>query len=980
MPISIRPLARVVSLAGFVFFFLASLWPAVLRADEVRFDRDIRPILAANCLVCHGPDEGSREADLRLDGAEGAADAIVPGDPNASDLVVRIESRDEDEIMPPPDSGHVLNDAEKALLRRWISEGGEYEKHWAFLKPVRDESRIKPGLHPIDHFVRQRLLTTGLEPNHLADRHQLIRRLTLDLIGLPPTPEQADAFASDSSPDAYEKVIDRLLASDSFGERWARMWLDLARYADTKGYEKDNPREIWRYRDWVIDAFNRDLPFDRFTTEQLAGDLLADATVNHRLATAFHRNTLTNEEGGTDDEEFRIAAVKDRVDTTIQVWMGLTMGCAKCHSHKYDPITQEEYYRFFAFFNQTADSDRESPVMASPTTSQLKREKELQSRLSLLRSQLNESGGEFETAYQKWRTERAQNPTWKPLRLTEFRSQHEIRLTQKEDRRCVVEGQLPAEDTWDVTFTTDDADKLTALRIETFAKQGEGNANDKNHVLNELTIDVVRESDGDSEVVTAKLTNPRSDFSQKNWPVSASIDGDGKTGWAVSPKAAQPHVAIYDFASPIEFASNMTLKLRMRQTYGSQLVLSRFRVSVSSVDPKELKPVVSEDSRKTFQQIYPPTRDWIGQIESAEKDLARVRSGFAKTPVMQELPAGKTRQTRIHRRGNFLDPGELVEADVPTAFGELPPQMPRNRLGVAKWIANADNPLTARVMANRIWARLFGIGIVETEEDFGTQGLRPSHPELLDWLALEYQENGWSLKQLLKTIVLSETYRQSSTVSGKQLDLDPRNRWLSRGPRFRLSAEMIRDQALAASGLMTHKIGGPSVMPPQPDGVWKTTYSARKWINAVGEDRYRRALYTYWKRTSPYPAMTTFDAGSGEVCLVRRVRTNTPLQALITLNDPSYFEAAGALALRMRTKGLEFGFRSLLTRKPTDAEADRLRSLFDEVKADFEDDLAAAASLAESAGLDRATADAELAAWVTLANVLLNLDETVTKP
>lgn len=769
-------------------------------ADGVDFNRDVRPILSANCFTCHGPDADAREADLRLDTSDGAAAVVRRGNLDSSSLIFRIETDDGDQLMPPPDSGHRLSEAEKQMLRSWVTAGAEYETHWSFIRPRREPETARGTLNPIDKFVVTRLDEAGLAPNPPANRYQLIRRATLDLIGLPPTPEEVDAFVADRSENAFEKIVDRLLASESFGEHWTRMWLDLARYADTKGYEKDNPREIWRYRDWVIRAFNQDMPYDEFTTEQLAGDLLPGATIEQRLATAMHRNTLTNEEGGTDDEEFRVAAVKDRVDTTIQVWMGVTMGCAKCHSHKYDPVSQEEYYRFFALFNQTADNDREAPMMSSPTTEQLAEAEKLQRKIASLGQHIDSFSDEFDQAYKQW--------------------------------------------------------------------------------LDEIP--------------------------------NSEVKGEGRT-------------------------------------------------------------------REDFQRVFPSTRELAEQLDAAKKELAELRGRFAKTPVMQELPADKARQTRIHRRGNFLDPGDVVQPDVPAAFGTLPENAPTNRLGVAQWIMSPENPLTARVMVNRIWARLFGVGIVETEEDFGTQGLEPTHPELLDWLAIEYQQQGWSLKRLLKTILMSGTYQQSSVISERKLVEDPRNRLLSRGARFRMSAEMIRDQALAAAGLMTFKVGGPSVMPPQPSGVWKSTYSVQKWINADGEDRYRRGLYTYWKRTSPFPAMTTFDAGSGEVCLVRRVRTNTPLQALITLNDPSFVEAAGGLATRMRQNGLSYGFRLLLSRPPSDRELERLQSLFDSAQREFAADLAAAANLAESAGLDRITADADLAAWITVANVLLNLDETLTK-
>lgn len=756
--------------AGLSWVFVGSLFAEEVKPD---FNRDIRPILSAKCFACHGPDEKSREADLRLDTATGIqADlgghrAVVPGKPEQSALIERIESADESLRMPPAESGLKLSAEEKETLRKWIVSGAEYQVHWAFQAPQKAQrpkvAHTDWPQQPLDYFVLARLEKAGLTPSEPADRYQLIRRVSLDLIGLPPTPAEADAFINDDSPKAFEKVVDRLLKSPHFGERWARMWLDLARYADTKGYEKDRPREIWRYRDWVIQALNHDMPYDQFTREQLAGDLLPNATTDQQLATAFHRNTMTNDEGGTDNEEFRVAAVKDRVDTTLQVWMGLTMGCAKCHSHKYDPITQRDYYEFYAFFNQTEDADRgdDAPLLPTPTKEQQTKLAELESRLqSLQKSQADE---------------------------------------------------------------------------------------------------------------------------------------------------------------------------------------------------------------KTVKQ--------------AREAIANLKKSFPKTPIMRDLPANKQRTTHIHDRGNFLSPADAVKPAVPNVFGNWPVEAPQNRLGVAEWITQPANPLTARVMANRVWARLFGVGIVETEEDFGAQGLPPSHPQLLDWLAVDFRENGWSLKHLLKTIVMSATYQQSSTVTPERLKHDPNNRLLSRGPRFRLSAELVRDQALSASGLLSEKVGGPSVMPPQPPGVWKSTYSALSWENAQGPDRYRRGLYTYWKRTSPYPSMIAFDAGSGEVCQIRRVRTNTPLQALITLNDPAFLEAAGALAQHMsQTEGdlekqITHGFRKVLIRPPAEKEHDRLVKLYYSLKTDYESDPEAAKALLQTAG--QTTGDAAL---VAVANVLLNLDETLMKP
>jgi len=976
---SLRKLCRII--------FLSLILPQAITsgiAEEISFNRDVRPILSANCFSCHGPDKKARKAKLRLDTREGALfdlggyRAIEPGKPDDSELILRIESDDPEDVMPPPNSGHELTQEDRKTLRQWISVGGEYQTHWSFERPVKaplPKTEQKGWtLRPLDHFILKRLEANGLSPSKDADRHHWIRRVSLDLTGLPPTPEEADAFAADKSENAHKKVVDRLLGSEAYGEHWARMWLDLARFADTKGYEKDRHRDVWRYRDWVIDAFNRDMPFDQFTTEQLAGDLLPEPTSEQMLATAFHRNTMENDEGGTDNEEFRVAAVKDRVDTTVQVWMGLTMGCAKCHSHKYDPISIEDYYSFYAVFNQTEDADRVTPVMPFPTAGQSAESKELESKVSSLNQRIKAKPDGFADDLAKWKKQLAKEPLWKPLKFLKMKSKKNVTLKQAKNGTLSVDKENPNKDTWVLTLEVPKGKPLTAIRIDSFPKKKGGKWKDKNVALRELTAEWIEVG---KKPVPLSFSNPRADFSQRGWEVAKAIDGKTNAGWAFSPKAAQPHAAVFDLAKPV---SGGRLRVTLEQEYGQGLLFEKFRLSASAYPTKWLTPEIDpmRDIDRLFEEVeYPQTRELHAQLKTIKENLNKLKNSFSKTPVMRELPANRHRENRIHNRGNFLDQGDKVSPAVPELFGKLPDGAKADRLGVARWLMEEDNPLTARVMANRIWARLFGKGLVETEEDFGSQGLMPSNPELLDWLAVDYRENGWSLKKLLRTIVLSRTYRQSSSISPESLAADPTNRLLGRGPRFRLSAEVVRDQSLVASGLLTRKIGGPSVMPPQPPGVWKSTYSGEKWKNATGPDRYRRALYTYLKRTSPHPAMITFDAGSGEVCQIRRIRTNTPLQALITLNDEAYLEASGALAGLMQKSSNElaqqitFGFRRVLTRPPSPEELKRLTELYRQLKPEF----SGQAAFLSSAKLEKGDPS-----MIALASVLLNLDETLMKP
>jgi len=1004
--------------AMLVAIYAASL--AAEAADTIDYNRDIRPILSDNCFACHGNDAKHRKAKLRLDQRDSAVKdrdgffAIAPGKPDQSETIARITATDPDDIMPPIKSGKKLTPAQITLIRQWIQQGAPYEKHWSFVKPRQAKlPAVKQKSWPrnsIDHYTLARMEAKGFKPSAEADRYTLIRRVYLDLIGLPPTPQQVDAFVNDKSPGAYQKVVDDLLASARYGERWAQLWLDLARYADTMGYEKDRPRNIWPWRDWVIDAFNRDMPFDQFTIEQLAGDLLPDATIDQNLATAFHRNTLTNEEGGTDNEEFRVAAVKDRVDTTVQVWMGLTMGCAKCHSHKYDPITQSEYYSFYAFFNQTADADRgdDFPTMLTPTIAQRQKLVQLQSQKDATRKKLNYADAKFIAARRQWEKTLAQSETWSALKPQKVASKQGATLSIKSDSSVLASGKSPARDTYTVDATAKQA-RITAIRIEaltdpSLGRKGPGrNPRDPNFVISEF---VVTATDSAGKAAPVALENARADFSQKGWHVGRAIDKNPKTGWAVSPRFSQPHAAIFDLAKPLDASAGVKLSISISQQYGQQLVMGRFRISVSSADPKTLAPnsggglsglvAVPESKRSpqqkqqinhTFAKQWPATANAAKQVEQITRQIDALKKQGPKTPVMQQLASNKQRVTRIHVRGNFLSKGDTVKASVPAAFGAIPSGAPGNRLGVARWLVHPDNPLTARVQVNRFWARLFGRGLVLTEEDFGSQGTLPTHPQLLDYLAVEFVKRNWSIKSLLRLIVTSATYRQSSRVTDTARRADPDNILLSRAPRFRLEAETVRDQALAVAGLLSSKMYGPSVMPPQPAGIWKITYSGADWKNATGEDRYRRGLYTYWRRTSPYPSMLTFDAGTRDICVIRRVRTNTPLQALVTLNDPVHVEAAGGLASRMTGAGKDrssraaHGFRLATMRPPSDAETKALVNLHQDTVRHFKDKPAEARQLIQSAGttVPKGESAETFAAWITVANVLLNLDEVMMR-
>lgn len=991
---------------------------------SVDFLRDVQPILARTCYACHGPDEQARKADVRLDRPDGLAHAIdgrkivEPGQPEASELIRRILTVDPDERMPPADSGQSLSAEQQETLRRWVEEGAPWRKHWAFVPPRQQPlPNVQDGLwpaHAIDRFVLARLESNKLAPSPPAEKHVLARRVALDLTGLPPTAEQMQAFVADSRPDAYERFVDELLRSPAYGERWARVWLDLARYADSKGYEKDRTRTIWRYRDWVIEAFNADMPYDQFTREQLAGDLLPGATLEQQLATAFHRNTLCNDEGGTDNEEFRIAAVKDRIDTTFQVWMGLTLGCAKCHSHKYDPISHREYYQAYAFLNQTEDNDEydDRPLLPSPTTDQQQAQAALQSRIDALTRELQTPTQELQTAATHWEAEILRQPGWSTLELTEAQAASGSAITRQPDGSWLVAGEGPPQEAYTLTAPVDVA-ALTALRLEvlphdSLPRHGVGRAKgDGNFVLTGLTAKLITQ---DGREIPLRFSDAEADFAQQNYPVAHVLKNPDprKHGWAVSPQQSQPHRAMFRLgaAEPVPAGSRLTVQLDHQFEFDYPgFSIGRFRLAMTSavaprrddevpqairelaeIPPATRSPAQARELLTYFAGISPITAQQRQQILEARQQLAAIP--VPQTPVLRELPANRQRVTRIHNRGNFLDPGEEVLAATPSALHQWPEGAPQNRLGLAQWLTDRSNPLTARVAVNRVWSQLFGTGLVETEEDFGSQGAPPSHPEVLDWLAVEFMDQGWSFKRLCKTIVMSRTYQQSSAVTPALRERDRFNRLLARGPRFRLEAEMIRDTSLAAAGLLSTKRLGPSVMPWQPEGIWKSTYNTDKWEVSPGEDRHRRGLYTFLKRTSPYPAMTTFDAPSRELCTVRRISTNTPLQALVTLNDQVFIEAAQHLARRMVARGggtiearLTWALEQVLLRPARPGEIQILADLYRSRLKHYEDAPVEAVRMAtEPLGAVPEGADAvELAALTAVCNVILNLDEFLTR-
>jgi mono/diheme cytochrome c family protein len=996
-------------------------------AEAPDYARDIAPLFERHCVECHGPKK--QESLLRLDSRKEtlaggmSGDAVLPGRSRDSLLLKHLRG----EARPPmPYKKPPLDPAEVDRIAAWIdagAPGGSDEPlpshepakavHWAYAKPVRPPipavTRGDWVRSPIDAFVLARLEKEGLSPSPEADRETLARRLSLDLVGLPPSPAEVDAFLADASPDAYEKLVDRLLASPRYGERWARPWLDLARYADTNGYEKDQGRVAWRWRDWVIDALNRDLSFRDFTVQQLAGDMLPGATDEQRIATGFHRNSLLNQEGGIDVEEARFEVLVDRVNTTAAVWLGSTMACAQCHNHKFDPFPQRDYYRLMAFFD-----NGEYTVHGAGEETVLDRwivEPELEIGPVEVLARRAALRGEAEGLERERRT--------RPLEaeLAAFEAQiagSEARfaalvprkaaaksgaaLVKQADASLLAGGALDPTDVYTVALRAPRG--ATAFRIEalpdpSLPKQGPGRA-----PTGGFSITGLEASAGGRPLALARAF---ADGADPGRPAARILDGQAATGWGASDEAEAGRRRWVTVALATPLASrDVTLVLKFESgTKESPSTLGRFRVLATTSDrpfaglpvPAEIRPILdtasearTADQRAALERWFRPQAPSLDPVRDR---LAAIRDALEKeavgtAPVLRERPGYEKPSTLVRERGSFTSPGERVWAAVPSALGTLAEDQPANRLGLARWLVSPDNPLTARVTVNRLWQTVFGRGLVATAEDFGTQGERPTHPELLDWLAVELVENGWSQKRLLRTIVTSATYRQSSTAAPERRERDPDDRLLSRGARYRVEAEMVRDIALAAAGLLSPKIGGPSVFPEQPDGVWNVPYSSMKWTTSPNEDRHRRSLYTFIRRSSPYPSLVAFDAPSREACTVRRVMSNTPLQALTTLNDPVFSEAARALAARATAEGgatvperIVYAYRLCTARRPSPPDLEALVAFHDREKARFDAAPERARALLEAPSA--APGDGGRAALTMVANVLLSMDATLTR-
>ena len=991
---------------------------------EIQFNRDIRPILSDRCFLCHGPDqssEQSEESDLRLDDRESAVDyEIFDFDEiDESSILQLVTSDDPDERMPPPNSSKKkLTDAEVALLKRWIQQGAKYESHWAYVRvdrpPVPEVADPKTISNPIDAFVQASLASNQIQPAEPADRETLIRRVTFDLTGLPPTVNQVNAFVGDLNPidTAYEKVVDRLLASLQYGEQMARHWLDAARYADTSGYQYDFEREQWVWRDWVIHAFNQNMRFDQFAINQIAGDMLPDATDQSILATGFNRNHPITVEGGVIDEEYRTEYVIDRVVTTSTVFLGQTFLCCRCHDHKYDPISQREFYQFFAFFNNVPEKGLNGFApkkrLPSPLADEVRRQQEAtlsttNARFKLLEFPLEDWGNQLALERQAG--------AWKPVIPRSVVSDGGASTELLDDQSTLITGEIPATDHYTILLPATNQEvrtlRLEALTDPSLPFNSASRSFNGNFVLTEFVVEAAS-VDAPEKFKPIKIEAAAADYHQQNYPVSKAIDGKraGAEGWAVDGNLKRENRTA-TFLLSQSVPSGSTIRVSMIFKFGRSHQIGRFRLSTSpskEMDDKldELLAVPADQRTNRQQETLTlalvkrygdqAAKDLLAEVETVTDALANSKK-FPETFVMQEMP--NPRVAYVLDRGEYDKPrkDDPLEPGVPAALGTLPDDLPPNRLELAKWLVSRDQPLTARVTVNRFWQQLFGVGIVKTSEDFGSQGEYPVHRELLDWLSVEFMESGWDVKGIFKTIVMSNTYRQSSRMTSESFAADPENRMLARGPRVRLEAEMIRDAALTVSGLLETQLGGPSVYPYHPQGLWLEINNRPNYSKAYPHKKnpfqhHRRSMYTFWKRTVPPPSMATFDAPGREYCVVRRSRTNTPLQAFVMLHDPQFLEAAKHLAARMIHEGgdsvssqIEYGFQLCMSRKPTAPELAVLLETQQEQLAHFKESTEKVQQLL-SIGVtpaQGAMANEELAAMVQVGRMLMNLSEFLTK-
>ncbi|PHS10687.1 MAG: chromosome segregation protein [Blastopirellula sp.] len=1000
--------------------------PAKADQKQIDFEQQIRPILSNYCFTCHGPDEATRATDLRFDSEEGAMQdlggyrAIVAGDSEHSDLIKRLLTDDADEKMPPVDSDLVLSKKQIDLLKQWIDQGAQWSKHWSFVVPAKP--KVPQELFPnwshnkLDRFVAVQLKSQGLKPNDAASKETLIRRVTLDLTGLPPTLNELDAFLNDDSPEAFKTVVDRLLASPRYGEHMAWAWLDAARYADSNGYQQDRTRTMWPWRDWVVDAINQNMPFDQFTVEQLAGDLLPNATLEQKIATGFNRNHMLNGEGGRIAEESRVEYVINRVDTTSTVWLGLTAGCARCHDHKYDPLTQKEFYQLFAYFNNIEESGRvdrggnAAPTIKIPSAQQTQQLALLNQQLAGLQTELKELPKPSEQHIANWVLQTKQKLAqqgslhpWTLLSPDQVLSEAGATITLEDKHTVFVSGKNPAKDNYEVSANLTPGNytsvRLQALPHDSFTHKGLARSDSGNFVLTEFEVSINGKP--------VKIASAIADHEQSDLVIKNTFDGNLDTGWAVlkdPAKMQETRTAIFKFAEPVVCGEKSKITVRLKhQSRHAFHNIGRFQLALSekpnagiesnSKLPEQVLSALSidQDQRSASQQkalvdfLNQANRKPIEQKVTGKKAaIKKLDDSLPQSMVMAEM--AKPRESHTLIRGQWDKKGDEVFAGTPVGLHPFPKDSPNNRLGLANWLVDQQNPLTARVTVNRIWQQLFGRGIVSSTEDLGSQGERPSHPELLDYLAVEFVESGWDVKSLTRQIMLSATYQQSSKVTRDQLSVDQGNQQLGRGTRYRLGSHTIRDQALFLAGILEHQVGGKPVYPYQPAGIW-ADFSLGKIKYAQDHDSslYRRTLYTFWRR-SVGPTML-FDTSARQVCVVRSSRTNTPLHALTLMNDTTYVEAARVFAQRLLQAESEpqtaiaTGFRMATSRYPTNLEKQAMETIYQQTLKKYKANPESVKQLL-SVGeypIDTTLDATQLAAVATVTSVLLNLDEVITK-